>query len=48
MRCVCMYCNFLYNVKEPCEDESETHGLCDECFSWVKMNLTKDGGEGGK
>lgn len=30
MICVCMDCKIVYRIKEPFEDESETHGLCPE------------------
>jgi len=39
MRCVCVYCGILYNVKEPFENDSETHGNCDECDRMEKHNL---------
>lgn len=42
MRCVCVECGILYDVKEPFEDDAETHGLCEECFSIVKGNLEKN------
>ena len=32
MRQICMDCNILYGIKEPLDDDSETHGLCEECF----------------
>jgi len=35
MRCVCSYCQILYNLKPPYEDDSMTHGVCEECFSWL-------------
>jgi hypothetical protein len=25
-------CKILYGTKEPLDDDSETHGLCQECF----------------
>ena len=39
MRCVCVYCGILYNVKEPFENDSETGGNCDECDRMEKHNL---------
>jgi hypothetical protein len=27
-----MVCGTLYGIKEPLDDDSETHGLCPECF----------------
>jgi hypothetical protein len=39
MRCVCVYCGILYNVKEPLENDSETHGSCDECYRIEMHNL---------
>ena len=32
MRQICMVCGILYGLKEPFGDDSETHGLCEECF----------------
>jgi hypothetical protein len=32
MRQICCRCGILYGIKEPIEDDSETHGLCEECF----------------
>jgi len=39
MRCICVYCGILYNVKEPLENDQETHGNCDECDRMEKHNL---------
>jgi hypothetical protein len=45
MRCICVECGFLYNLKEPIEDDETTHGYCDECFAIYINNLeTKKGG----
>ena len=45
MRQVCMVCGILYGLKEPLEDDSETHGLCEECFPLemkkIEMELKK-------
>lgn len=35
MRQVCYICGILYGVKEPLDNDDETHGICDECFPWV-------------
>ena len=35
MRRICQECGQLFGLKEPLEDDSETHGLCDECFKIV-------------
>ena len=32
MRQICMICGILYGIKEPLDDDSETHGICEECF----------------
>jgi hypothetical protein len=29
---VCMTCKEVFGEKEPLEDKSETHGLCERCF----------------
>ena len=39
MRVICSECGILYNVKKPYEDDSTTHGICDECWPWVENNL---------
>ena len=30
---VCYVCNRIFGEKEPLEDRSETHGVCDGCLS---------------
>jgi len=42
MRCVCSYCEMLFDVKEPFEDDSESHGMCGECEPIVFGNLDKE------
>jgi hypothetical protein len=32
MKQMCYICKISYGDKEPMEDNSETHGLCDICF----------------
>ena len=39
MRCICVYCGILYNIKEPYDIDDETHGNCDECDRIEKYNL---------
>ena len=39
MRSICMECSILFDVKEPYEQDDETHGYCDECFSMVLNNI---------
>ena len=39
MRCQCSYCNIIYDLKEPFDDDSVSHGICEECFPWVMNNL---------
>lgn len=39
MRQICYICGILYGVKEPFEDDSETHGLCPECFELEMKKL---------
>ena len=50
MRQVCMICGILYGIKEPLEDDSKTHGLCEECFPLemkrIDRELEKLKGEG--
>jgi len=38
MRLVCYICKILYGIKEPLNDNRETHGLCPECF---KLEMAK-------
>ena len=35
---VCYVCKIMFGFKEPLHDNSETHGLCPECF---KMEMAK-------
>ena len=28
---ICMYCHKILGEKEPLDDKSETHGMCDSC-----------------
>mgnify|MGYP001565045332 CR=1 FL=1 len=46
MRCICYVCQILYNIKEPFEDYSITHGLCPECFKieMAKLDQYKENG----
>ncbi len=39
MRVICSYCGILYNLKEPLNDDHESHGICDICWDWVQTNL---------
>ena len=39
MRRVCYVCGSLYGLKEPLDDDSETHGLCEECFGTEMKKL---------
>ena len=38
MNQICCVCKILYGRKEPLNDDSETHGLCPECF---KLEMKK-------
>lgn len=46
MRCVCCVCGILYNIKEPLDDNSISHGLCPECFTleMAKIDAYKENG----
>lgn len=33
MVCICAWCKTVYNEKEPMQDKSETHGICEPCFA---------------
>ena len=39
MRSICCECNILFDVKEPFDNDQETHGYCDECFKMVMVNI---------
>ncbi len=38
MRQICSVCKKFYGFKEPFEDDSETHGFCDECYE-IEMKV---------
>jgi len=42
MRVICSYCGILYDLKEPFEDDSVSHGVCEECWPWVENNLNAE------
>ena len=42
MRCICSYCDILFDVKEPLENDAETHGICSECHPIVLGNLKRE------
>jgi len=39
MRSICCECGILFDVKEPFDNDSETHGYCDECFKILMINI---------
>ena len=39
MRVICSECGILYDLKKPYEDDSMTHGICEECWPRVENNL---------
>ncbi len=41
MRQICMDCGILFGIKEPLDDDRETHGLCEECFKIRMKNLER-------
>jgi hypothetical protein len=36
---VCMYCSKVFGEKEPFDDRSSTHGICEECMPGVLLNM---------
>lgn len=42
MRCICSYCETLFDLKEPFEDDRETHGMCPECGPIILGNLERE------
>lgn len=34
---VCMVCKKVFGEKEPLDDKSPTHGICDPCFDEIKV-----------
>jgi len=41
MRQICYVCKILYGTKKPLNDDSETHGLCPECFKREMKKIKK-------
>ncbi len=39
MRCQCVICGILYDVKEPFDNDQVSHGYCELCWPWVQNNL---------
>lgn len=40
MRCQCVECGLIYDIKEPYEQDDVTGGYCDLCFEIIMHNLT--------
>jgi hypothetical protein len=38
---VCYRCKIVFGEKEPLEDKSETHGLCDPCFELETVEIQR-------
>ena len=36
---ICSYCKIVMGEKEPFEDKSETHGICEKCMKKVKKQI---------
>jgi hypothetical protein len=36
---ICCRCKTIMGEKKPLEDKSETHGLCDKCFEFEKVEI---------
>lgn len=39
MRQICCVCKILYGIKEPLDNDSETHGFCPECLKIQMKNI---------
>lgn len=39
---ICFQCDLRIGVKEPIEDESETHGICGCCLLQRKMEMGRE------
>jgi len=39
MRRICQECGQLFGFKKPMDDDSETYGICEECFPIVMKNF---------
>lgn len=39
---VCCECNKVFGEKEPFDDRSETHGICEECFPKTMKRLEEE------
>ena len=42
MRQICCICKILYGIKEPLDDDSETHGICPECLPGELKKIEKE------
>lgn len=47
MRVICSYCDMLFNIKEPLEEDVETHGICEDCFEIVSTQIKSELLKGG-
>jgi len=45
MRQVCCVCKILYGLKEPLDNDEETHGYCPECYKWQIANIEREIGK---
>jgi hypothetical protein len=48
MRQVCCVCKILYGLKEPLDNDEETHGYCPECYGWQMANIERELGKAKK
>ena len=48
MRQVCCVCKTLYGLKEPLDNDEETHGYCPECYGWQMANIERELGKAKK
>lgn len=42
MRIMCAWCETFLGTKEPLEDHSETHGMCDICYKQIFDEVDHD------
>ncbi len=42
MRSICYVCGILFDIKPPFDNDAETHGICDECWTIVRPALKEE------
>jgi len=45
---ICMVCDKVFGEKEPLDDNSPTHGICDPCFEEIRATYENPKSSGTK